>query len=366
MSAEKSDASLSHAARETLADLWNLTATEPSRTVSVPDVVASALSRSINSNTKTYRYVLPTQLLAKMVRSELDCRALQKGCDLDEAFDARSLCHEVIVPFDRANNSVLGGSAEPYVSKPVRHPAVTPEFRGSQKNKSGWDDLMCVLDYAQEHPGQVKDLFLLLLQEVRERLKATRITYPAPNRPSLVATLGAIREFLATRSGGLRMQTLSKVLFIRIGEVFGLYSGVVSSDVNAADAATGKVADLECIDSDGNIVLAVEVKDRELTLVQVQNKLPAIRARGVRELLFVVDGGVEDSDSQAIQGLVDQQFAGGHNLYVLEWDPFLESCLVLFGEQERRVMLIEIGEELDESRADLRHRTAWRELLEAM
>jgi hypothetical protein len=106
-------------------------------------------------------------------------------------------------------------------------------------------------------------------------------------------TSHALRCFLEERSGGLLMQALSKALFERIGDEFGLYQRVLSSDVNAADAATGNVADLECADAEGNIILAVEVKDRQLTLVQVQNRIPAIRSRGVRELLFIVQGGMD-------------------------------------------------------------------------
>lgn len=271
MNAVESDVPFIELARRRMDEAWeHIEASQrPQPLSSIPENVRNAIKCFVNCKTKTYRYVLPTQLLAKCVDPELDCRAIQKSCDLEQPFDARSLCHEVIVPFDRDNHNVLGGSAEPYVSKPVRHPSVTPEYRASQKNKSGWDDLMCVLDYAQANPHHVEHLSNLVLLEIRERLKATRIDYPAPNRPSQKATLEVISRFLEKRSGGLRMQALSMALFELIGNEFGIYREVLSSNVNAADAATGKVADLECVDSNGEIVLAVEVKDRQLTLVQV-------------------------------------------------------------------------------------------------
>jgi hypothetical protein len=119
----------------------------------IPADIAAAIVRSINSKTKTYRYVIPTQILAKVVEPALDCRSIQEGASLAGAFDGRTICHSVIVPFDRANHNVLGGSTEPYVNNPLRIASVTAAFRGAQKNKEGFDDLCLVLDFAQANAG---------------------------------------------------------------------------------------------------------------------------------------------------------------------------------------------------------------------
>jgi hypothetical protein len=42
-----------------------------SKTTSIPEDVRAAVARSINSRTKSYRYVLPTQVLAKLVDPSL-------------------------------------------------------------------------------------------------------------------------------------------------------------------------------------------------------------------------------------------------------------------------------------------------------
>src|SRR3989304_270836 len=70
---------------------------------SLPQNIIEAINRSINASSKTYRYVLPTHLLAKAVDPSLDCRSVQAGSGLGGSFDARSICHKVIVPFDRLN-----------------------------------------------------------------------------------------------------------------------------------------------------------------------------------------------------------------------------------------------------------------------
>jgi hypothetical protein len=81
-----------------------------------------AVSTSVNSSTKTFRYVLPTQLLSKLADPSLDSRCLQSQRGGQGAFDARSVAKLVIAPFDQNNENVLGGSEDPYVSNPLRVP----------------------------------------------------------------------------------------------------------------------------------------------------------------------------------------------------------------------------------------------------
>ena len=88
----------------------------------------------LQSASISYHYVLPTQLLAKCVDPTLNAHALQAGYESAGAFDARTVAHDVIVPFDRNNHRVLGGSPEPYVNNPLRVPAVMPEYRNSRKS----------------------------------------------------------------------------------------------------------------------------------------------------------------------------------------------------------------------------------------
>jgi hypothetical protein len=332
----------------------------------LPAGIAEAIRRSINSRTKTYRYVLPTQLLAKLVDPALDCRSIQAGCGLPKAFDARTLCHAVIVKFDREHNHVLGGSPEPYANNPLRIPSIMPAQRGAQKNSAGFDDLCEVLEFAQANPEQVPRLFRCLLDDIRDRWAVATVVYPVPNRASVRETDRVIREFLATKTGGATMQAVAVALFRSIGSRFHLFDRVASASVNAADASTGSAADLECFDTNDRIVMAVEIKDRRLTLHQAQDKLPAVRQKGIRELLFLVQGGIDAADQSAVEQLVDRQFATGQNLYVCEFAGFLATTLILLGEAGRRVLLEHIGEELETQRVDLVHRQQWRILLEGI
>jgi hypothetical protein len=357
---------LKHRVRERLAAEWERVRATANLSTALPDEIKQAVAASVNSRTKTYRYVLPTQLVSKLVDPNLDARCLQEGAPFPGAFDARTIAHDVIVPFDRANENVLGGSTEPYTSNPLRSPAIVPIERAQRKDKTGFDHLMLVLDYAQANPTACEALLIETLLTIKARLDEVRIVYPVPNRTSHSQVQRLLEEYLADRSGGVRMQAVAVALFQTVGSRFGLFARVISSNVNAADASTGATADLECVNDDGTIVMAIEVKDRQLELRQVQGKLPNIREKGVRELMFLVNGGVVEGDADSIHQTVDRQFITGQNIYVVEWAELLNSCLVLFGEEGRRAFLQRVGSELDERRIDLRHRNRWAEILRAV
>ena len=329
----------------------------------IPRDVSDAISRSINSRSKTYRYVLPTQLLAKVTDPRLDCRSIQATSNLTAAFDARSLAQDVIVPFDRAHHSVLGGAPEPYANNPLRIPAIISSERGAQKYKEDFDDLVLVLEYAQQHPTLAPAFLDVVLREINLRLSTSLIVYPVPNRTSLEQTSKIIASFLTERTGGLRMQALVSALFRALGKQFGIFSDVRSGSINAADASTGSAADVECIGAKGDVVLAVEVKDRQLTLRQITDKLPAVRAKGIAEVLFLIQGGIESGEKEVVRDTQRKEFAAGQNLYVTDFREFLNSCLILLGERGRRMFLQSVGDELDAKRADLTHRQKWRDLL---
>lgn len=356
-------------ARELLEISWSRASGETAANEPIAplnDNINTAIQSLVNSNTLTYRYAILTQVLAKNVDSSLDCRSVQQSAARKGSFDARSLCHAVVVPFDRANHSVLGGSPEPYVNNPIRIPSITARYRKQQRDKAGYDLLAGVLDFLEETPDSRSAVLAEVLSAILVRLQSVAIAYPAPNRVSLEQTLAIVEKFLGTRSGGARLQVVAVSLFRAIGTNFNLFTEVRSANVNASDTSTGKVADLECMNASGHVVLAVEVKDRQLDLRQVGDKLTTVRERGIAELIFLVQGGTATGDIAELTSLKERQFSTGQNIYTCEFSQFIESVLVLFGERGRRTFLLNVGEELDARRIDLSHRRAWKTLLESI
>jgi hypothetical protein len=316
------------------------------------------------SPTKTYHYVLPTQLLCKAVDPSLNAHSLQVAYGEPGAFDARTVAHSIIVPFDQQNYRVLGGSQEPYVSKPLRIPAVIPEYRHQQKRKSDWNKLVRVLDIVQQSRDQVfiRQVFDQVLYEIHKLLGDVIVRYPTSNRVSLNDTHQMIETYLAEKSGGDRIEAICTALFQTIGDRFSLFDAVRREKVNAADASSGMVADIECW-LDNKIVLLVEVKDRSLTLTQLDAKLDIARSEKISEILFIAEKGKENGELEAINARITSEFKSGQNVYVVNLFDFSLGILMLLGEEGRVEFLDRIGQELDRVNSPITHRRAWANLL---
>jgi hypothetical protein len=335
---------------------WKLLCEDASQSplpnVIMDEAIRHAVQASINSKTKTYRYVLPTQTIAKFVNPSLDARCIQIKRGGSGAFDARTIAHQVIVPFDRSTHNVLGGSSEPYVNNPLRVPEVSLEgtILGKQKDKEGWNNLFHVLTSLESvnNPAYTSDLLRQIQIEIYRRLTTVSIIYPTPRRISLLQTVNLLNEFLSTPSGGDRAQAVATALMLTIGKQFHIYERVVRSKTNTADQSAGQVADIECFDSSGGLILAVEVKDVRLTVNHITDKLNRIRASNVIELLFLVRSGSLPAQESEIGEIIERQFSSGQNIYVFDLVDFCKAILALVGEEGRRQFLLFVGKNMDE------------------
>lgn len=332
----------------------------------------ATISRSIEailrSSTKTYRYVLPTQILAKLVNQSLDSRCLQSQCAFEGSFDARSLCHKVIVPFERNINSPLGGSKEPYVNNPVRVPSVTLEYLGQQKNKAHWR-LMCeILDVVESSSLlELRKIYKQVLIQTRRLSEELQLEYPFPQRINHKDLDNLLLEFLTTPSGGARLQAVIYALFLTFKDFWDLYEVVKSDPVNAPDSQRGGAADVECL-NDGVVVLAVEVKDRTITLEMIEDKINAARLHNINEVLFLAraDNLIATEDTETIQDRISTSFKGGLNIYTLDAIDFIAISGSLLGEQGRIIFLKNIARAMDELRNSFADKKDFLELLKTV
>lgn len=318
----------------------------------------------MQSRTKSYRYVLPTQILAKVVDPSLDCRCIQAGPHSEpERFDARSLCTKVIVPFENAEGKPLGGSPDPYVNNPLRDPEVSPEYRGNKSDKNGWDKLYTLLTSVQEanDPDFTLKVFRQVLLEIKRIQSELNLSYPVPRRISISGAQALLSKFLAPRTGGRRLQAITIAVFETMKRVWDMYDSVKSAPVNVSDTSTDRAADIEC-QIDGETVLAIEVKDRTLTLELLSNQISSARIAKVTELLFIIRATPITEGPQVLDAAA-AEYGSGLNIYFLDADVFFESILVLLGEKGRYVFLEQVGSTLEEYNLDFSDRRDWAELL---
>jgi len=338
-----------------------------SEPLSVKDAAfKTKLKNILVSKTKSYRYVLPTQLLCKSVDPSLDCRSLQASYKAPGAFDARTIAHQVIVPFDKLYNNVFGGSNEPYVNNPLRYPAVTSEYRSQQKNKNDWDVLVELLTEVESRGNEFAKLaFDQVLFEIRCLLEDTQVTYPVPSRVSLDDIVQLIDDYISERSGGERLESIVASLFQTIAETFNIFDKIKRTKVNASDASSGMISDIECYWND-ELVLLVEVKDQSLNLVQLDSKIDIVRSKHIREIIFIAQKGVNQDVQEIFGKRVSQEFKSGQNIYITNFIDFAYGIFILLGEKGRALFLGKVGSELDRVNAALSHRKKWAELLKSI
>lgn len=359
-------------AAELLESEWKLVAAEAEQNPTISFItnrsLRKAIANSVNHPLVLYRYCLPIQLLGKLCNPKLDALALQRGKDPTDAtsWNARSLGSNVVAKFIHRQEDVLGISRDPYVGNPGRIPRMQRDDK-SKKDVPGWNVLIDVLGAIESRadPQFTEQAFRQVLLEIYRRQQTLRFSYPVPPRISLEAALNCAQKFLSEKSGGDRALALAGALFDVIGSHFRLFAQVNRGKINVSDEAAGRAADLECVDSGGNIVIAVEVKDRELSLSDFEGTISKARNRDIKEVFFTAPR-VAAKDAAQIAARTSTSFAGGQNFYVFDFFELAKPVLALGGEKMRVLFLKMVGEHLNTWNTQPSHRQAWKQILESL
>lgn len=144
------------------------------------------IDRLVNSGVLSIRYAIMTQMLGKIADGNRSLLSLQLGTgESPGAWDARSFCTSVIVPWVADNHAVLGKSPDPYVNNPLRRPRLD-EGTHQLRNKEEWDALVEFLA-PLDAGGRIKleAAFIRCLESVARRLAAQSFEYQIPIRVSL-------------------------------------------------------------------------------------------------------------------------------------------------------------------------------------
>ncbi|MFP4470222.1 MAG: restriction endonuclease, SacI family [Bacteroidales bacterium] len=174
-----------------------------------------------------------------------------------------------------------------------------------------------------------------------------------------------VKRFLSETSGGDRGLAVAAALFETLGNIFNLYKEVRRHVINASDHATGLAADLECIGLDGKVKLAVEVKERNLTLTDIRSTILKARKVSIKEILLnAPDFNMKEKDQ--IDELISKTWASGTNIYQSSIEQLLTIGLTLTGEIGRIDFLKSVGDQLDNYNTQPVNRARWKELLEKL
>ena len=194
------------------------------------------------------------------------------------------------------------------------------------------------------------------------KLGSTQINYDVPLRVSLAQVINVVEQFTRERSGGDRPLAVAAALFQIVGEHFKLFDPKIRrGKITTSDLCSGQAADLECVDSEGAVIMAVEVKDRTITVADLEEKLSTTREKEIKELFFV--SGRPIVQTEDVPERVAKEFSAGQNLYVFRLSELARSVLALTGAQARRDFLVLVGKQLDEF-SEIKDRLAWRKAIQ--
>ena len=178
-------------ARKLLDELWQIVSQEGE------GETEQNIDRLIDSRFVSIRFCLPTQLLGKLTDPKLDCLCLQKGSgENDSLWDPRSFSNKVIVPWVSENQSVLGTSTDPYVSKPLRKARIE-ENPGNVKGKEEWMLLFQILNEVESRTSNEYTRLCMLqtLRSIHKKLSDLVFEYYVPERVSIDQTEKIISAF---------------------------------------------------------------------------------------------------------------------------------------------------------------------------
>ena len=253
------------------------------------DRLASDIKKVIEGDHRTYKYILITGLLAKATNKAANALSLQARAPFDGAFDARSLCHEVVVPFERDFlQNALGGSNEPFLNKPARFTHLSADnavravadkvtlqllisiFNRIKTSAIAKAYLSCALECLTERIAVIK------------KLRDTTIEHD----PTLVEVYALIFNMLKKSFEGevaaIVVGTLEKIYHRRLSGQFK----VIAHKPNQSGASRKEVGDID-IFKDDQFQYASEVKDKDFNEYDIDHVFRKMIEQGASKGQFI-------------------------------------------------------------------------------
>jgi hypothetical protein len=257
----------------------------------------------------TYRYMLITAVLGKAADSRIHPRAVQAGSSLKGAYDARSLCHGILVPFERKHlNNALGGSNEPYLNKPARCTSLelTNPVRAG-KDKAALTILVRILE---ELNKQTSELAFVALCDCIFYTKMRGLTMTAllPDSENKETGLQKIIQFVGHFSvksiEGETCAVLTGAILTCLQPLLGKTFEVRVHPTNQAGSSSKEISDVDAYLLK-QLKYTIEVKDKTFSLEDLGHAVKKVAQAGHNSLIFVMgprgflkDGAIEDAEER--------------------------------------------------------------------
>ena len=251
----------------------------------LPAEMRDNITTVINSDRKTYRYMLFVGLLVSVTDQRLHPRCLQQKASCNGAFNARSLCAEVVVPFEKSTlKGRLGGSCDPYVSNPARLPMVEKNNDAkSSLDRDHLSRLYDVLEYAKNsNLPERKKLFRYAFSCVlaRPAEESSLVEFGTFDKSSLGS--GPFFDFLEAHTQGASAVAVLTAFFKLFYEKG---TRVVAHPLTESGASPKEVGDIDLEFKDGR-AYAVEVKAKAFSEIEVNHACEKAYRAGIHRVIF--------------------------------------------------------------------------------
>jgi len=161
------------------------------------------------------------------------------------------------------------------------------------------------------------------------------------------------------RSGGEAPLVVVAALLRVFADATDLFDRVTRQGINEADVSSSAPGDVLCFREDqSQPVLTVEVKDRSLTLLELNATIQKAREARVTEILFAAKAPVP-SEQLEIDNRIRQEWGQGTSIYHVDISDFIRVVLPLLGSEARVDFLREIGADFDQNAVQPAIRTSW-------
>lgn len=264
------------------------------------------ISKIILGNHLTFRYMLLTALLAKATNNNINALALQTSSSLSGAYDARSLCHQVVVPFERKYMScLLGGSNEPFLNKPARYKEISKATNAVRKgnNERLHNILIEILNYANEKPNDTRKMLCVACYFISKRKSKQIENIKFVKDVNSFEFLNRIIAFVSVcHEGETTVLTLGAILSCLLEKLNVSYQVKVHPS-NQCGASSKEICDIDVFYND-KFAFGVEVKDKIYSLQDVEHAVNKVKSSGNNCLFFVTGlrGTSSDIESKEFPG----------------------------------------------------------------
>ncbi|MBQ6419161.1 MAG: restriction endonuclease, SacI family [Synergistaceae bacterium] len=282
----------------------------------------------IDNTHLTYKYILFTAILSKAADESINPLCLQKQSELPGAYDARTVCHKVIVPFEmEILKKAIGGSNEPFLNKPARFPELSKTNAVRRGNDQAILNALCDNLPNIKTSGEAYECLIYLLCKlikIRDEKKRLIIF-------SIKDSVNLPSKLMQFVNEALKSSYEGEVLTLMVAGIYHLMYlhnpdvNVEVHPVNESGASNNEISDLD-IYINGKLISSNELKDKIYAETDVRHAADKVMNAGGNRMLFI-EGPRGYSDDDFIESIQNEYISKNFMLRILSYRFFFSTMI---------------------------------------